>query len=225
MTERKLKRALDIALAGSALIAFSPILLAIALAIRVSMGSPVLFRQVRPGHKGRPFTLLKFRSMREATDADGRPLSGEERITRIGRLIRRTSLDELPELWNVLRGEMSVVGPRPLLMEYLEFYTTGQMRRHDVRPGMTGWAQIHGRRGVQMQERIALDVWYVDHWSLRIDARIILATVGQVLRGQGAEPTTAVPIHELGWATTASRDADQADRHDSDGPEPQAAGG
>jgi sugar transferase EpsL len=225
VTERKLKRVLDIVLAGCALIAFSPILLAIALAIRVTMGSPVLFRQLRPGYKGRPFALLKFRSMREATGADGERLGDSERITRIGRLIRRTSLDELPELWNVLRGEMSIVGPRPLLMDYLDLYTPEQMRRHDVRPGMTGWAQIHGRRGVQMQERIALDVWYVDHWSLRIDARITLATVGQVLRGQGAEPTMAVPIHELGWATTASRDAEQADRHDSDGPEPRAAGG
>jgi lipopolysaccharide/colanic/teichoic acid biosynthesis glycosyltransferase len=197
---RQLKRALDVTLAGSALIAFSPILLAIALAIRFSMGSPVLFRQVRPGYKGRAFTLLKFRSMREATDATGKRLDDRQRMTRVGRVIRRTSLDELPELWNVLRGEMSIVGPRPLLMEYLELYTPAQMRRHDVRPGMTGWAQVHGRRSVQMQERIALDVWYVDHWSLRLDARIILATVGQVLRGQGAEPTVAVPIHELGWS-------------------------
>jgi lipopolysaccharide/colanic/teichoic acid biosynthesis glycosyltransferase len=201
MAERHLKRALDVVLSGSALVAFSPVLLVIALAIRVTMGSPVFFRQQRPGLRGQPFTLLKFRSMREASHADGRVLSDRERVTRVGRAIRRTSLDELPELWNVLRGEMSLVGPRPLLMEYLAYYTAEQHRRHAVPPGITGWAQIHGRRQVQMQERIALDVWYVDHWSLRLDARIIVATIGQVVRGQGAEPTVAVPIAELGWTT------------------------
>jgi lipopolysaccharide/colanic/teichoic acid biosynthesis glycosyltransferase len=212
---RRIKRLLDVVLAGCALTALSPVLLAIALAIRSTMGSPVLYRQQRPGYKGRPFTLLKFRSMREAFDTHGRRLGDRERTTHVGRLIRRTSLDELPELWNVLRGEMSIVGPRPLLMEYLDFYTPDQMRRHDVRPGMTGWAQVHGRRGVQMQQRIALDVWYVDHWSLRLDARIILDTVVQVLRGQGAEPTVAIPIHQLGWARMPYSD----DEHD------RAAGG
>ena len=206
--ERSVKRLLDLVLSGCGLVAFAPILLAIALAIRISMGSPVLFRQVRPGYKGRPFAVVKFRSMREAFDQSGQRLSDSERVTRLGRFMRRTSLDELPELWNVLRGEMSVVGPRPLLMEYLAWYTAEQMRRHDLRPGMTGWAQIHGRREVQMQERIALDVWYVDHWSLRLDARIILTTIGQVVRGQGAVPTTPVPITELGWATLTLQDPD-----------------
>ncbi len=146
--------------------------------------------------------MVKFRSMLDVPRAGDMPaVPATDRVTRLGTLLRRTSLDELPELCNVLRGDMSIVGPRPLLMEYLDFYTPQQSRRHDVRPGMTGWAQIHGRREVQMQERIALDVWYVDHWSLRLDARIILTTLGQVVRGSGSEPTHAVPLSELGWAT------------------------
>lgn len=199
-TARRLKRALDLTFATCGLLAAGPVMLIISALIRLTMGSPVLYRQVRPGLHGKPFTLLKFRTMRHpragASDLEG----SRERVTRIGGLLRRTSLDELPELVNVLRGEMSLVGPRPLLTEFLQYYTPEQARRHDMVPGMTGWAQIHGRRNVPMQERIAMDVWYVDHWSLRLDARIMLATIGQILRGSEAEPVRAVPIEELGWA-------------------------
>jgi lipopolysaccharide/colanic/teichoic acid biosynthesis glycosyltransferase len=195
------KRCLDVILASSGLVAAAPLLAVIAVAIRVSMGSPVLFHHERPGYRGRPFRLVKFRTMDERRDEQGALMTGRARVTRVGAILRRTSLDELPELWNVLKGEMSIVGPRPLLMEFLDYYTPEQSRRHDVRPGMTGWAQIHGRRSVQMQQRIALDVWYVDHWSARLDARIMLATIGQVLTGASAEPTHGVAIADLGWAT------------------------
>lgn len=197
--ERRAKRALDVVLATCALVAFSPVVAAMAVVIRLSMGRPILFRQLRPGYRGRPFELMKFRTMREPSDDE--PSTSFDRVTPIGRLLRKTSLDEIPELVNVLRGEMSIVGPRPLPMEFLDYYSTDQMRRHDVLPGMTGWAQIHGRRSVQMQQRIALDLWYIDHWSLRLDARIMLATVRQVLRGEGAEPAQSVPYAELGWST------------------------
>jgi sugar transferase EpsL len=202
------KRLLDVVLAACGLIAAAPLLLVIAIAIRLSMGSPVLFRQLRPGLHGRPFELVKFRTMRDPTDAQGNVIETRRRVTRVGSILRRTSLDEIPELYNVLRGEMSVVGPRPLLMEFLEYYNSTQRRRHGMRPGMTGWAQVHGRRTVQMQQRIALDVWYVDHWSLRLDARIMLITIGQILRGQGAEPTRGVPVAELGWTPDEHADAD-----------------
>jgi lipopolysaccharide/colanic/teichoic acid biosynthesis glycosyltransferase len=173
----------------------------IAVLIRLSMGSPVLFHHERPGLHGKPFRLVKFRTMHEPSAVPTAPDEHRSRVTRLGALLRRTSLDEIPELWNVLRGEMSIVGPRPLLMEFLDYYTPEQARRHDMRPGMTGWAQVHGRREVQMQERIALDLWYVDHWSLRLDARIMLETLGQIVRGSGSEPTRSVPIDELGWET------------------------
>ncbi|RLE17282.1 MAG: sugar transferase, partial [Actinobacteria bacterium] len=184
------------------------VLLLIAVLIRLSMGSPVLFRHVRPGLHGRPFTLVKFRTMREEeASSGGGAQNSRTRVTRLGSVLRKTSLDELPELWNVLRGEMSIVGPRPLLTEYLEYYTREQARRHDVRPGMTGWAQIHGRREVPMQQRIALDVWYIDHWSLRLDADIMLGTLGKLLRGENAEPTVVVAPADLGWARDDRVDA------------------
>src|SRR5687767_6198704 len=154
------------------------------------MGSPVLFRHVRPGLHGRPFTVLKFRSMSDASGPDGRLLPQDRRLTTLGVLIRRTSIDELPSLWNVLRGEMSIVGPRPLLMEYLPHYSPTQARRHEVRPGLTGLAQISGRHALGWDQRFALDVWYVDHRSLRLDARIMLATFRVLLSGQGhVDPT------------------------------------
>ena len=180
------KRLLDVVLSVCGLIASAPLLLLMAIAIRLSMGSPVLFRQLRPGLHGKPFELVKFRTMRDPTDARGNLIETRQRVTRVGSILRRTSLDEIPELYNVLRGEMSIVGPRPLLMEFMEYYNSTQRRRHAMRPGMTGWAQVHGRRAVQMQERIALDVWYVDNWSLQLDARIMLTTIGQMLRGQGS---------------------------------------
>jgi sugar transferase EpsL len=179
------KRAVDLAGAALGLLATAPIALVVALLVRLRLGRPVLYRQLRPGLGGRPFEIRKFRTMRDAADAAGRPLPDAERLTRLGRWLRRTSLDELPELVNVLRGEMSLVGPRPLLIEYLPRYDAEQARRHEVRPGITGWAQVHGRNAVGWEERFRLDVWYVDHLSLSLDLRILLRSVGQVLRGRG----------------------------------------
>jgi len=215
---RASKRCLDVVLASCGLIAAAPLLAIIAAAIRISMGPPVLFHHERPGYRGRPFRLVKFRTMDERRDELGALMPGRARVTRVGAILRRTSLDELPELWNVLKGEMSIVGPRPLLMEFLDYYTPEQSRRHDIRPGMTGWAQIHGRRSVQMQQRIAMDVWYVDHWSARLDARIMLATIGQVLTGASAEPTHGVAVADLGWATlgTTAEQTDEAGASEED---------
>jgi lipopolysaccharide/colanic/teichoic acid biosynthesis glycosyltransferase len=186
------KRIIDVAAAGLGLVLLSPFLLIIGLAVLMALGSPILFRQERPGRHGRPFTLYKFRSMRTAGEGAA-PLSEAERLTRLGAFLRRTSLDELPELWNVLRGDMSLVGPRPLLMEYLPLYTPEQARRHDVRPGITGWAQINGRNAISWEEKFRLDVWYVDHRSLSLDLRILLRTIRRVLSGHG--------INEPGQAT------------------------
>ena len=187
-----MKRIIDVAAAGLGLVLLSPFLLIIGLAVLMALGSPILFRQERPGRHGRPFTLYKFRSMRTAGEGAA-PLSEAERLTRLGAFLRRTSLDELPELWNVLRGDMSLVGPRPLLMEYLPLYTPEQARRHDVRPGITGWAQINGRNAISWEEKFRLDVWYVDHRSLSLDLRILLRTIRRVLSGHG--------INEPGQAT------------------------
>lgn len=180
-----LKRAIDVAGAAAGLLIFALPMLLIALAIRLRMGAPVLFRQRRPGLHGRPFRIYKFRTMDEARDAHGEPLPDAERITPLGRFLRRTSLDELPELVNVLRGEMSLVGPRPLLMEYLELYAPEQARRHEVKPGLTGWAQVNGRNGLSWEEKFEHDVWYVDHWSIGLDIKILFATLTQVVRGRG----------------------------------------
>lgn len=178
-------RAFDLLVAAIGLVLLAPLFVLLAVAVRVCLGAPVFFRQQRPGLHGRPFTLVKFRSMRDAVDSTGRPLPDAERLPRFGRLLRASSLDELPELWNVLRGDMALVGPRPLLMEYLPRYTPEQARRHAVRPGITGWAQIHGRNAVEWEQRFALDVWYVDHGSFALDLRILLLTVRQVLRRHG----------------------------------------
>jgi len=180
-----MKRLFDIVVASLALIVLAPLLAVIALAVRIGQGAPVLFQQVRPGLHGRPFRLYKFRTMRHATDAAGQPLSDAERLTRFGRWLRSTSADELPELWNVIRGDMSLVGPRPLLMEYLPLYTPTQARRHDVRPGITGWAQVNGRNALPWDERLALDVWYVENRSLRLDLRILRLTIGKVIARSG----------------------------------------
>lgn len=174
------KRAVDVLGAATGLVLLSPVLAAAAVAIRATLGSPVLFRQVRPGLGGRPFTILKFRTMRDPRPGEVWYLTNEQRLGRVGRFLRSTSLDELPELWNVLRGEMSLVGPRPLLVHYLETYTPEEARRHDVRPGITGWAAVNGRHAIRFKERLALDVWYVDHWSLALDLRILARTVAQV---------------------------------------------
>ena len=179
------KRALDIALSLIALALLSPLLLGLALAVRVKLGSPVLFRQRRPGLGGHIFTVVKFRSMRDAIGPDGQPLPDSERLTDFGKRLRASSLDELPELWNVLRGEMSLVGPRPLLVEYLDYYTPEEARRHEVRPGLTGWAQIHGRNATTWDERLALDAWYAEHRTLRLDLHILWRTVALVFSREG----------------------------------------
>jgi lipopolysaccharide/colanic/teichoic acid biosynthesis glycosyltransferase len=180
-----MKRTVDLAAAVLGLLLLSPVLVLVAAAIRSSLGAPVFFVQERPGRGGQTFRVVKFRTMREARTPDGASLPDAERLTALGRFLRATSLDELPQLWNVLRGELSLVGPRPLLVQYLGRYTPEQARRHDVLPGITGWAQVNGRNALGWEEKLALDVWYVDHWSLALDARILLSTLGQVLRRRG----------------------------------------
>jgi len=179
------KRPLDVALTLPALVVLSPVFAVVALAVRVSLGAPVIFRQQRPGKNERPFTLYKFRTMRDARDAAGALLPDARRLTRLGAFLRATSLDELPELVNVLRGDMSLVGPRPLLMEYLPLYSPDQRRRHDVRPGVTGWAQVNGRNALTWREKFALDVEYVDRVSPALDLKILLLTVVSVARSEG----------------------------------------
>lgn len=184
-----LKRAGDVVVSAALLVLLSPLLGAIALAVRLKLGAPVLFRQQRPGMGGRPFTLYKFRTMRASEEADVDAVASDaERLTRFGRLLRTSSLDELPELYNVLRGDMSLVGPRPLLMEYLGRYNETQARRHEVRPGITGWAQVNGRNAVDWEDRFAMDVHYVDHRSLAFDARVLLMTVATVVSRRGITP-------------------------------------
>jgi lipopolysaccharide/colanic/teichoic acid biosynthesis glycosyltransferase len=179
------KRGIDVAGAALALVVLSPVFALVALLVRLRMGSPVLFRQVRPGRDGRPFEMLKFRTMSNRHDPSGVLLPDRDRLTSLGRFLRRTSLDELPELVNVLAGEMSLVGPRPLLMEYLPLYTPEQARRHEVRPGITGWTQVNGRNALSWDDKFTLDVWYVDHRSVRLDCQILFKTVAQVLSGVG----------------------------------------
>jgi sugar transferase EpsL len=180
-----MKRCFDICCALAGVLLLAPLLLLLALLVRVRLGAPVIFRQERPGLHGRPFLLYKFRTMTDRRGPRGELLPDRERLTPFGLFLRSSSLDELPELFNVLRGEMSLVGPRPLLMEYLERYTPRQARRHEVRPGITGWAQINGRNAVGWQERFELDVWYVEHHSLRLDIRILFLTVAKVFRREG----------------------------------------
>ncbi len=178
------KRAMDVVLSACGLLVLSPLLLIVAILIRLRLGSPVLFRQLRPGLHGRPFELVKFRSMTNHVDEQGELLPEDQRLTRLGGVMRKFSIDELPELWNVLKGQMSLVGPRPLLMEYLPRYSAEQMRRHDMRPGITGLAQTRGRHKVGWDERFALDLWYVDNWSLRLDATAIRETFAVLGEGQ-----------------------------------------
>jgi len=179
-----MKRLLDLTAAVLGLLALALPLLALTLLVRRKLGRPAFFRQTRPGLHGRPFQMVKFRTMTDARGADGALLPDADRLTPFGRFLRSTSLDELPELWNVLRGDMSLVGPRPLLMEYLPLYTPEQARRHAVRPGITGWAQVNGRNALSWEEKFALDVWYVDHQSLWLDIRILWMTAVKVLRRQ-----------------------------------------
>lgn len=178
------KRAADIIVALIGIVVMSPVLAAVGAVIWATMGGPVLFRQVRPGRYGKPFALWKFRSMTDARNSADR-LPDVDRLTRVGRFLRASSLDELPQLWNVLRGDLSLVGPRPLLTHYLERYTLEQARRHEVLPGITGWAQVNGRNAIAWEEKFALDVWYVDHWSLLLDVRILARTLRNVILREG----------------------------------------
>lgn len=190
------KRLLDLLAAGTAVVLLSPVIAGVALAVRWKLGSPVLFRQKRPGLHGAPFTLYKFRTMTDARDAEGNLLPDGERLTRFGRWLRAASLDELPELFNVLAGDMSLVGPRPLLMQYLERYTPEQMRRHEARPGITGWAQVNGRNALTWEEKFEHDVWYVDHVSLGLDLRILARTAALVVRRHGINQPGAATAEE-----------------------------
>lgn len=176
-----LKRLLDIVIASSALVLLCPVYVFVAYKVRKNLGSPVLFRQVRPGLNGKPFEMIKFRSMKDAVDAQGHSLPDSERLTRFGQMLRSSSLDEMPELWNVLKGEMSIVGPRPLLMEYLPLYNEQQAKRHNVRPGITGYAQVNGRNAISWEKKFELDTWYVENQSLWLDFKIMLKTVQKVL--------------------------------------------
>lgn len=193
------KRILDMSLVILLIPIWVPVVLLVAALVRLSLGSPILYRQQRPGYEGATFTLVKFRTMREAYDDEGIPLPDDQRLTRLGSFLRTSSLDELPELWNVMRGEMSLVGPRPLLMAYLDHYTPDQARRHDVLPGITGLAQVSGRQDLMFSARLALDVWYVENWSLWIDLKILLRTVGLVISGRGVRPgQTLEEVDDLG---------------------------
>lgn len=190
-----IKRCIDIVGAGLGLIVLSPVLAVVAIAIWLDMGRPILFRQIRPGLNGQAFSMVKFRTMSNKRDSQGNLLPDEQRLTPLGKFLRKTSLDELPELFNVIKGDMSLVGPRPLLMQYLERYTPEQARRHEVRPGITGWAQINGRNAISWEEKFALDVWYVDNCSLWLDIKILAITIWKVFRREGisAEGEATMP--------------------------------
>ncbi|HSY13940.1 MAG TPA: sugar transferase [Verrucomicrobiae bacterium] len=196
--QRFAKRALDVVVSGILLLALLPCLALLWLLVKWKLGSPAIFRQPRPGLRGVPFTIYKFRTMTDARDAAGNLLPDDARMTKFGDLLRTLSLDELPELFNVLTGKMSLVGPRPLRMQYLGRYTAQQMRRHDVPPGITGWAQVNGRNTLTWEQRFELDVWYVDHWSFGLDIQILFKTVYQVVRRAGVSPQGHVTMPEFG---------------------------
>lgn len=191
------KRPLDVLVSFTGLILAAPILVVVAVGTRLTAGSPVLFRQTRPGFQGKPFPMYKFRTMTDGKDANGNLLPDSERLTRFGQFLRKTSLDELPELWNVLKGDMSLVGPRPLLMEYLPLYNATQNRRHEVKPGITGWAQVNGRNAIQWDQKFQLDVWYVDNLSLFLDIKIVLKTFWQVLKRADISHENSATMHKF----------------------------
>lgn len=195
--EKYIKRGLDILCSVLAILCFWWLFLIVAVLVRVKLGSPVLFTQDRPGKDGKIFRLYKFRSMTDKRDAQGRPLPDDERLPRFGRILRSTSMDELPEVFNILRGDMSIVGPRPLLVEYLPYYTEEEMHRHDVRPGLTGWAQVHGRNATGWEERFQYDLYYVSHCSFQLDCKIILMTVAKVLRRSDVLVGKQIPAGRL----------------------------
>lgn len=189
-----LKRLIDITASSAALLVLSPVLAVTAYKVKNNLGSPVLFRQTRPGLNGKPFEMLKFRTMLEAYDEYGELLPNEQRHTKFGNFLRSTSLDELPELWNVLKGDMSLVGPRPLLTDYLPLYNKEQARRHDVRPGITGWAQVNGRNAISWEEKFQLDTWYVDNHNLLLDLKIIILTLKKVVVKEGVNASDNVTM-------------------------------
>lgn len=189
-----LKRLIDITASSAALVTLSPILAVTAYKVKKNLGSPILFKQTRPGLYGEPFEMVKFRTMLDAYDEQGNPLPNEQRHTKFGNFLRSTSLDELPELWNVLKGDMSLVGPRPLLTDYLPLYNEEQARRHDVRPGVTGWAQVNGRNAISWEEKFKLDTWYVDNQSLLLDLKIILMTLQKVVVKEGVNASDTVTM-------------------------------
>lgn len=191
------KRLFDMILSVSALVILSPVLVVLALLVRLKLGSPILFRQIRPGLNEKPFNMLKFRTMTDMFGADGVLLPDSERLTRFGRFLRASSLDELPELFNVLKGDMSLVGPRPLLMQYLERYSPEQARRHEVKPGITGWAQVNGRNAISWEEKFKLDVWYVAHWSLWLDIKIIILTIWKIIKREGISQPGQATMEEF----------------------------
>lgn len=180
-----MKRLFDLMITIPAIICLAPIMFLLGILVKIFLGSPCLFIQERPGLYGQPFKLIKFRSMKDAFDREGLPLPDKERLTRFGKFLRASSLDEFPELFNVLKGDMSLVGPRPLLMEYLDLYTQEQARRHDVRPGITGWAQVNGRNDLSWEEKFTFDIWYVDNWSIILDVRILFLTIAKTIRREG----------------------------------------
>ncbi len=200
------KRTLDIAVSLIGMVLLAPVLSLVAAAIRLTMGAPVFFRQTRIGQKDRPFCIAKFRTMMDTRDGEGRLLPDNQRLTPLGRLVRRTSCDEFPQLWNVLRGDMSLVGPRPLLPQYLPRYTDFQRRRHEVKPGITGWAQVNGRNGLTWEQKFELDIWYVDNWSLWLDIRILWLTLLTVCQRDG--------ISQSGHATAAEFMGNVTGQHD-----------
>lgn len=203
----RVKRGIDVLGAGVGIAVLSPVLTGVAAAIAITQGRPVFFRQTRPGQGGRPFQIVKFRTMRPPRPGEISYLTDDQRITRLGRFLRSSSLDELPELWNVLRGEMSLVGPRPLLMEYLDKYTPEEARRHDMPAGITGWAAVNGRHALKFKDRLALDVWYVDNWSLWLDAKILAMTVYQVVRRKDVVATQGVA--EFGFPLPTTEDVER----------------
>lgn len=195
--EKVIKRILDAVFSAVGLLVLSPVMLVTAGLVRKNLGSPVIFRQPRPGRNGKVFHLYKFRTMRDARGENGELLPDEERLTPFGKALRATSLDELPELWNILKGDMSLVGPRPLLVKYLPLYSAEQSRRHDVRPGLTGWAQVNGRNTITWEEKFRYDVWYVDHVNILLDAKILMMTVGKILRREGITSEGAATMEEF----------------------------
>jgi len=197
MTFQLEKRLFDLAIAVPSVFFLSPLFMLIGILVRMKIGSPVVFRQVRPGLHGRSFVIYKFRTMTDERDEDGNLLPDGERLTSLGRFLRKTSMDELPELFNVIKGDMSIVGPRPLLMQYLDRYTPEQSRRHEVKPGITGWAQVNGRNAISWEDKFKLDVWYVDNWSFWLDVKIVLMTVWKVLRREGISQKGEATMEEF----------------------------